>query len=65
VLSAEIICLCDRRAEADAALEIDLRTAVDVAIRDLQEIQAYWGTEVALERLSECRSMLRAVLDAS
>jgi hypothetical protein len=41
---------------------IDLRTAVDVAIRDLQEIHAHWGTELALERLFECQEMLRGVL---
>jgi predicted RecB family endonuclease len=64
-LSAEIIWLRDRRGEADADLAIDLRTAVDVAIRDLQEIEAHWGTELALERLAECRSMLRTVLEAS
>lgn len=64
-MSAEIIWLRDRRAEADADLAIDLHTAVDVAIRDLQEIEAHWGTELALERLAECRSMLLAVLEAS
>ena len=51
-MSAEIIWLCDRRAEAGANLTIDLRTAVDVAIRDLQEIESHWGTELALERLT-------------
>jgi hypothetical protein len=30
-----------------------------------REIQAHWGTELALERLAECRSMLRTVLEAS
>ena len=64
-MSAEIIRLCDRRLEADADLEIDLRTAVDVAIRDLQEIEAHWGTELALDRLAECRAMLRKVLATS
>ena len=64
-MSAEIIWLCDWRAEADTNPAIDLRTAVDVAIRDLQEIQAHWGTELALERLTECRSMLRTALEAS
>jgi hypothetical protein len=63
VLSAEIIWLRDRRAEAD--LEIDLRTAVDVAIRDLQEIQSHWGTELARDRLLECQEMLRSALAAS
>jgi hypothetical protein len=63
-LSAEIIWLYDREAKADR-LDIDLHTAVDVAIRDLQEIEACWGTERALERLAECRSMLRAVMAAT
>ena len=64
-MSAESIWLCHRRAEADADVAIDLRTAVDVAIRDLQEIQAHWGSALALERLAECRSMLRMVLEVS
>jgi hypothetical protein len=64
-LSAEIIWLCDQRGETEAAFEIDLRTAVDVAIRDLQEIEAQWGTERALERLAECKAMLRIVLSTS
>jgi hypothetical protein len=64
-LSAEIIWLCHRRAEADADVAIDLRTAVDVAIRDLQEIQAHWGSELARVRLADCRSMLRMVLEVS
>ena len=38
-----------------------LRTAVDVAIRDLQEMEDQWGTELALERLAECKAMLRIV----
>ena len=65
MLRAEIIWLCDRRVEAEADLEIDLRTAVDVAIRDLQEIEAHWGTKLALERLAECLAMLRTVLLAT
>jgi hypothetical protein len=36
-----------------------------VAIRDLQEIEAHWGTKLALERLAECRAMLRTVLATS
>ena len=65
-MSAEIISLCDRRSQAYVTdLEIDLRTAVDVAIRDLQEIEAHWGSELALKRLSECQAMLRIVLEAS
>ena len=64
-LSAEIIWLCDQRAETETDLGIDLHTAVDVAIRDLQEIEAQWGTELALERLAECQAMLRAALETS
>jgi hypothetical protein len=55
-LSADVIWLCERRAES---LAIDLRTAVDVAIRDLDDIQHQWGTETARFRLLECQEMLR------
>jgi hypothetical protein len=61
-LSAEIIWLCDHQDKADSDLEIDLRTAVDVAIRDLQDIEAHWGTELGFERLLECREMLATLL---
>jgi hypothetical protein len=63
-LSAEIVWLCDRQVEKDD-LAIDLRSAIDVAIRDLQEIESHWGTELARERLVECREMLRSVLATS
>ena len=53
LLSAEIIWLCDREAEIETELAIDLRTAVEVAIRDLGEIQSLWGTKLARERLLE------------
>jgi hypothetical protein len=62
-LSAEIVWLVDRRAEVE--LTIDLRTAVDAAIRDLLEIESKWGTEPARERLLECREMLQGVFAAS
>lgn len=65
ILSAEIVRLCDRRAKAGCEPAIDLRTAVDVAIRDLQEIQCHWGTEIARERLLECQEMLREAFMAS
>jgi hypothetical protein len=64
-LSAVIIRLCDRRAETNVDLDIDLHTAIEVAVRDLLEIEAHWGTERARARLAECRSMLRAVLAVS
>ncbi|MCC6889439.1 MAG: hypothetical protein IT536_12970 [Hyphomicrobiales bacterium] len=60
-MSAEIIWLCDRQAE-EAEPAIDMRTAIDVAIRDLREIRGSWGTEQARERLLECEAMLRHVL---
>ena len=64
-MSARIVWLFDRQLESDAELAIDLRTAVDVAIRDLREIQSQWGTEPARERLLECQEMLQGVLAAS
>jgi hypothetical protein len=39
--------------------DIDLATAVDVAIRDLREILLCWGTETARQRAQECESTLR------
>jgi hypothetical protein len=63
-VSAEIIWLGDRRG-GKGELDIDLPTAVDLAIRDLQEIEAHWGTQRALERLAECPSMLQTVLAAT
>ena len=64
-MSAKIIRLCDIRPQTEAGLEIDLRTAVDVAIRDLREIEAHWGTKLARERLAQCRVMLGTVLATS
>ena len=64
-MSAEIIQLCDRRKPAEPIAEIDLHTAIDVAIRDLREIQDNWGTALALERLVECRELLHAVIAES
>jgi len=64
-LSADVIWLSDRKVAREAEPTIDLRTAVDVAIRDLREIQCYWGTDLARERLLECHDMLQKVLAAS
>ena len=61
-VTAEIVRLSDYRvACADCELDedIDLATAVDAAIRDLREIQARWGEDVARERARECEEMLR------
>jgi hypothetical protein len=63
-VSAQIIWLADRQADNDKELAFDWRTAVDVAIRDLQEIQNHWGTPLAHERLLECQEMLRDILAA-
>lgn len=62
-MSAEIFRLSDYRVD-DVDVEIDLATAVDVAIRDLQEILQYWGSEAARQRVEECESMLRRALSA-
>jgi hypothetical protein len=40
-------------------VEIDLVTAVDVAIRDLREILDDWGSAASRQRAEECELMLR------
>ena len=62
MLSAEIIRLCHYQTKAETDLEIDPCTAVHVAVRDLQDIEAHWGTELGRERLMECLAMLRTLL---
>jgi hypothetical protein len=58
-VSAEILNISDYRMDDSADGEIDLVTAVDVAIRDLREILVSWGSEVARQRAQECESTLR------
>jgi hypothetical protein len=58
-VSAEILKFSNYRADDGADAEIDLVTAVDVAIRDLREILLCWGSEIAQERAQECELMLR------
>jgi hypothetical protein len=58
-VSAEILKLSDYRVDENADVEIDLVTAVDVAIRDLREILSCWGSDVARQRAEECELMLR------
>ena len=58
-MSAEIVELSDYRANQVADGEIDLATAVDVAIRDLREILSCWGSDVARQRAEECELTLR------
>ena len=58
-MSAEILRLSDYRVDDGADSEIDLATAVDVAIRDLHEILSCWGSEIGRQRAQECESTLR------
>lgn len=58
-MSAKILNFSDYRLADGADGEIDLVTAVDVAIRDLREIRLCWGSEVARQRAEECELMLR------
>jgi hypothetical protein len=58
-VSAEILTLSDYRVDDGADSDIDLATAVDVAIRDLREILSCWGSETARQRAQECESTLR------
>ena len=70
-MTAEIVRLSDYRVAAmacetcEADDDIDLATAVDAAIRDLREIQARWGSDVARERARECEEMLRRAFGGS
>lgn len=57
-MSAEIVRLSDYRIN-DVDSEIDLATAVDVAIRDLREILMCWGSDTARKRVEECESTLQ------
>jgi hypothetical protein len=61
-VSAEILTFSDYYVDDVPAGEIDLVTAVDVAIRDLREILTRWGSDVARQRAEECESMLRFAL---
>ena len=57
-MSAEILKISDYRGNDAGDGEIDLATAVDVAIRDLREILSCWGTEAARQRAQECELTL-------
>lgn len=45
--------------------DIDLYTAVDAAIRDLEDITARWGEEAARLQAEECRQMLLRAFEAA
>jgi hypothetical protein len=51
--------------ESGDHLEIDLVTAVDVAIRDLRDIVDAWGAESSRLQAEECRRMLEEALAAA
>jgi hypothetical protein len=55
-VSAEIIWL--HRDDEKSVDQIDFATAIDVAIRDLRDIEGDWGTAAGLRRLRECRELL-------
>ena len=61
-MSAEIIRLDDFRAPPADDVSCDMVTAIDVAVRDLREILACWGSEGARLRAQECERMLTRVL---
>jgi hypothetical protein len=61
---AEIIQFRPKSELSDEEAEIDLLTAVDVAIRDLREIAARWGEEAARVQAEECRRMLERAFNA-
>jgi hypothetical protein len=51
--------------DPDALRELDLLTAVDVAIRDLRDILAAWGADAARLQAEECRRMLERAFEAA
>ena len=57
-MSAEILKLSVYRVCDMADADIDLATAVDVAIRDLREILSCWGSDAARRRAQECELTL-------
>jgi hypothetical protein len=61
----EIIKFRSRADLAEEAGDIDLLTAVDVAIRDLRDIAARCGEETARLQAEECRQMLERAFDAA
>jgi hypothetical protein len=49
----------------DAVLDIDLMSAVDVALRDLADITQHISLEAAREQAEICRRMLKAAFEAA
>lgn len=65
----EVVYLAARRPAAelfdDASLDIDLMTAVDVALRDLADITQHINLDAAREQAEICRRMLKAAFEAA
>lgn len=64
---AEIIQFPLRRADPDdeEGLDIDLLTAVDVAIRDLRDIARALGEDTVREQAEACRRMLERAFNTA
>jgi hypothetical protein len=62
---AEIIQFRSRADIAEDNGEIDLMTAVDVAIRDLRDIAERWGDESVRVQAEECRRMLERAYNSA
>ena len=56
---------CDEFTAEDDDTDIDLYTAVDVAIRDLREIIRHWGEPAGLDQAEACKEMLERVYRAT
>jgi hypothetical protein len=65
----EVVYLSSRRPQPCAAddmdLDIDLLTAVDVALRDLADISCHVSIEAAREQAQICRDMLKQAFEAA
>jgi hypothetical protein len=64
-VSADIVRLSDYRSSESEPPIVDLETAVDVAIRDLDEVLAAWGSEAGRTRARECVALLRIAYAAA
>lgn len=65
----EVVYLAARRSALEqleeAATDIDLMTAVDVALRDLADITQHINLDAAREQAEICRRMLKAAFEAA
>ena len=52
-------------AAGDNEPELDLLTAVDIAIRDLRDISRRWGENDAREQAEACLAMLERTFNAA